>query len=164
MIVRWRRPTLLAALGSAVGLIPFLIVYLPVLGLGSRSYQGVLAFASTPRDIFNTGARNFLWAPLARAVAAGPGLPINNEVSFALTPLTLATLGVCGVYFAYRVVTGHARNATTRLALATTIVAVAAIILPMSVHGHTLWYFVWHLVPGAKRSGRSTGSDSSPGC
>ena len=149
LAAKWWRPSLLAVLGSAVGLIPFLVVYLPVLGLGSRSYNGVLAYASAPQDIFNTGARNFLWAPLARAVSTRPQV-INNEVSFALTPLTLLTLALCAVYLMWRVATGRAGDARTRLGLASAIVAVAAIILPMSVHGHTLWYFVWHLVPGAK--------------
>ena len=133
--------------GLLVGLVPFLVVYLPASRTGGRPLGVALSYASEPRDVLNTGQRNFVWGPLTRALYGHSPRLTNGELGFGLTPIVLVLLIAGLVHFTRRYRTE--RNRATVVGLSTALVAVAAIILPMKFFGVSLWAVIWAVVPGA---------------
>lgn len=148
-LTRFRKEVLFLAAGTGVGGIPFLLVYLPNFG-ASRSFGVVSGYAAQPRDIFNTGARNYLWGPLTRKVFGSSPRITNGELGFGLTPILLIALSAATAYLVWRFVVETGDRSRTGTALATAVTCWSAIVLPMKVFGLSLWYLVWLLIPGAR--------------
>jgi hypothetical protein len=145
----WR--TLLGGvIGAGVGIIPFVLTYLPVVHqFGTRNYdQAIKDYAPAVSQIWSPGHENFLWDylfhypyPAPRSMAVGS--------SYALTPLLSVTMvaGIAVIVFA--VFTHRAgMNRTLRLTLALCCTAIILSILPLTTSAGSLWIIVWHL-PGA---------------
>lgn len=146
---RFRTEALSLVAGGAVGGIPFLLVYLPNFG-SSRSFGVVSGFAAQPRDILNTGARNYFWGPLTRRLFGSSPRISNGELGFGLTPLLLIALSAATTYLVWRFVVDTGNRPAAGTALATAVTCWSAILLPMKVFGLSLWYFLWLVVPGAR--------------
>ncbi len=148
LVLRHRRRAVAFIAGAMIGGIPFLIVYLPDLGHGGRALGIALDYAAQPRDIINTGARNYFWGPLTRRVYGHSTRIVNGEVGFGLTPILLVTLIGATIYLIRRY--AAARPAIGAMPLATAVAAWTAVILPMKFFGVSLWSVIWLVVPGAR--------------
>ena len=149
VLARYRKQALAGVVGAAIGGIPFLLVYLPNFG-SSRSFGVVAGYAAQPRDVLNTGARNFLWGPPTRRIFGSSPRITNGELGFGLTPTLLVGLLAATVYLVQRFVRDTGDRRLLGSALATAVTCWAAILLPMKVFGLSLWYLIWLLVPGAR--------------
>lgn len=158
---RWQE--LAAALGgAAVGGIPVVLTYLPVLeDKGGRTYEEVMLYAPRPADVVNVGSGNYLWGSALRGTF-GPDDPrlVNGERALAITPLLL--LGTAALLVALSVITARRSRAARRdhlrqapldsgyvFACAASFAAVLLVVLPIDVNGWSLWRPVWEHVPGA---------------
>ncbi len=128
---------------SVVSLTPFLVVYIPVLMMtGGHGYQEQLAYALFPWDFLNVGWYSSIWHPLfARLYGAMPYLRHDGEATVGLTPDVALIVGVAAVY---------AFKQRDRLLISLAAAIFIALLLPVAVQGHSLWFFVDHIVPGGK--------------
>jgi hypothetical protein len=144
---RWTAMTAFVV-GSLFGLVPFVMVYLPVLrSVGGRSYDDAMFYAATPRDILNLGESNYLWGSFVRSHVAAARLA-NGEVSVAVTPVLLI-LALASVMTALRMWKLRGSEMLTRLCVAAGVTALLLTILPVRTGAGSLWRIVWTLMPGA---------------
>ena len=125
---------------------PFLSVYLPKLHqTGGQTYAGQLMYSLSPADVLNYGPGSLVWGWLARWVeAADPNLLRFGEYQVGFTPdvLLILMLVIAGILVGK---TQDVPKWMKVLALA----ILLSLALPVSIGGHSLWFFVRALVPGA---------------
>ena len=140
-----------AGMGSVLllGLIPFLMVYVPVLHEGvNRDYDVVLRHLPTLSDL-QSPQGNLLWQPVAEALM--PWLvdardELGKGLSWGLAALFLATLA--------RLVVACRRGGYDRwldlhpFALGLGLSVIVCWLLMIRVGEHSLWYGVYSAVPG----------------
>ena len=148
----WRsawRSIVCAIAGFALGLVPFLLTYLPVVEqLGVRSYSGSVIYGPKVADFFNVGAGNVLWGHWIRYVFSFPSVTSGGP-NFAVTPLLLATVVAGGAAGAWAVITHRATmTPTLRATLALCCTAVVLVVLPINTSSGSAWALIWYL-PGA---------------
>lgn len=129
-----------------VAVIPFVFVYLPKLKeTGGQGYGNQLYFSLHVAEMFNTGRGSLLWGPAFDFIDKRfPGLWRPGEYQFGFTPdiLALSLFIISGLIL---------RKSTFKplwfkaLGYATLI----ALVLPLSFSGHSLWFLVHSLIPGA---------------
>lgn len=148
--VRCSRWLLLAiGLAFAVGLIPFLVVYLPAQSQVTHfSYAVTMLAAPRTPDLFNFGTGNVFWTPAVHQVFPS----INNgwsALTYAVTPLLMA-FAVIGSAAALWTCRKEERNAAVAARWAAVLAATAVVlsILPVNTGFGSLWRVVWH-IPGA---------------
>jgi hypothetical protein len=154
LLVRQQSAAVGAALvGFVVGLVPFALVYLPVLGdRGQRPYWAVAHFGPRPLDLVNTGGGNLLWGWVLHLVVSDDARRLDNiEVAMAVSPFLLLMAGVVWWRMPRRngdgpEVVGLGRR---RLVGAMLLVAAVAIVLPVEWGPFSLWRGVYEVVPGA---------------
>ena len=139
-------------LSVAISLIPFGVIYLPVLhSIGGRKYSESMLFAARPGDMINAGRNNYVWgAGLRRVLSNSPRL-VNSEVSLSLTPtiLILTLIAILMIWIA-RWRTGRlAAQQLVNIASAVGAVIVASVLLPVKFGIGSLWRIPWLLAPGA---------------
>jgi hypothetical protein len=144
----WR--TLVAgAVGFAIGIVPFVTTYLPVVHqMGTRSYGDALHFAPSWRGVLSVGSDDVVWGHLVSNVTS-TAVPAPYWTTFAVTPLLWLTVVVGGVVLGVSVVRRRVPTTPavrTTLALCATLVLVT--VLPVDTSAGSLWVVVWHL-PGA---------------
>ena len=155
-----RRGAALAATaaGFAIGLIPFALVYLPVLDdKGARPYEFVRALSPRPFDLVNLGRDNLLWGAVLRLVAPGDDRRLADiEIAMAVGPLLFAVAGILWWRSRHQecVRASGAEAVPTapsaqRLAGALLLVAVIAVLLPVEWGPFSAWRAVYAVVPGA---------------
>jgi len=137
------------AAGTTVGLVPFLVVYLPVLRQhGGRTYEQVMSYAATPRDVINLGESNYVWGSFVRR-----HLPVehltNTETSLAVTPV-LVFLATGALVIVFRLWRSSELATLTRLCMATGVTALTLALLPIKFGFGSLWRVPWVLMPGAE--------------
>jgi hypothetical protein len=144
----WRSLVALIA-GAAVGLIPFLVTYLPVARQeGTRRYSDAIAYAITWHDADNLGAGNVVWAHLLHYTWATPS-PNTYEFSYAISPILLLSVVGGGVVVAWAAATHRLRlTLLVRLTLALCATTVILAVLPVKSRVGSPWALVWH-IPGA---------------
>jgi putative flippase GtrA len=127
--------------------IPFLLIYIPKLHqTGGRSYQGDALFGSLrPWELLNIGPGSLIWGKSFDILNAEfPGYFRTGEYAVGFTPDILFSIAVLfGVYFVNK------KFKLTTLQFATICAGVIGLLLPISVNGLSLWWFIYHLVPGA---------------
>jgi hypothetical protein len=143
---------IIAASGFALGLIPFLRVYGPVLVQHPvRDFAEYLTYAPFPSDIVNVGRFNVIWG---RAVSALSIVAAdhrgNGEVTLAVTPVLLITY----IFLVFRIWRGRLLAAPEDLGLRAGILGsfVALVVLwaiTVRVGQFSLFWLAWHAVPGA---------------
>ncbi len=143
------RSVLGAVAGLCLGIIPFLITYVPVVrDLGSRKYGDALFYAAKWNDVINVGNGNRLWGGLFHNSWSAPS-PASYEVSYAITPMLMLTVVIGAVAVVWVLLT-RARpfTAALRVTLALCCTTVLFALLPINTEIGSLWIVVWHL-PGA---------------
>lgn len=141
-----RRHVMLAlAIAFAVGIVPFLYLYLPMLRAGyGRDLVEVFGNAPDARDILNVTPANWLWgAPLrALGITGRPNRPVW-EVELGYTPVFLAMFCASLMMLLRR---GSERRHWLLL-LGAGIVALW--LLQLDYFGVRPWTLIWSVVPGA---------------
>lgn len=143
--LRWFLPIMIVIF--IVSLAPFLLVYLPALReTGGQSYSTQLSYSLQAQDILNTGSSSLVWRRIMTLLNA-PGGRIwrDGEYQVGLTPELLATLlaALIGTFVTFR-----RRSSPPMRALACAVVV--GLVLPVSFSGHSPWFLVDALVPGAR--------------
>ena len=151
-----RTPILVtAAMIFLVGMIPFVMTYLPTLRqTGGRSFQENLVYMEHPIDVINTGLGNWMWGRSLANIMLGlshrPMIPNETEVGWP--PFTLAVV-VAGFLLSWRQWRGPGASgpAEKRLLLLTAVLSASFFtcwILSLDFGGWSLWWFVFKFVPG----------------
>ena len=147
----WR--TLLAVAGGfAVGIVPFLVTYLPVAQeSGGRRYADAMRYAGQVTDLWNVGPTNLLWRNVFDGtLGPAPDRLGNIEVDLAVPPLLVLTALALAVA-AFAVYRRRADRATTPppLAAVLALTGIVLALLPVKTDAGSAWALVWNLVPGA---------------
>ncbi len=135
-----------------LALVPFLAIYVPILGRrGGRSFAEVAAYLPEARHVLNVGPGNLVWgsllAPLATSGARGNDFS-GYELQRGWPPGLLALFATTAIWLAIRPAPpGEDRR--TRLVLLLAITTVLAWILSLHLGGWSLWRLVHALIPGA---------------
>jgi hypothetical protein len=156
---------------SAIFFIPFLLTYVPILlQYGGRNYSVVLTMLPSPIDYLNVGGSNWLWGNTLYTVF--PNLdsrPMSWELNKGVPVcLFLFILGISAYYLrktqyyertlasdnVWPLATGRSEVDRERilslLAAGLCGVVLLAWLLMLKIHGKSLWWFVWKLIPGAR--------------
>ena len=136
-------------IGLAVTLIPFFVLYVPVLRqIGGRRYEDVMFYyAPHPAEVLNLGANNYLWGSLARTVLE-PAELINSETSLALTPVLLLLTLAAGIV-AWRLRRRAQAGLLASWCVAGAVTVAALTVLPLHFGVGSLWRLPWEIVPGS---------------
>lgn len=133
--------------GFAVGLIPFLVAYLPTMGLtASQSSDEVRSLSPWASDMFNTGAGNLIWGRILQVNSPHQDRLANIELTGSPTP-TLIALMVIAAFLVWRRRGSAGRVGQLGIAFAATSLLVW--VLPVVTRGWSLWNLVWGLAPGS---------------
>lgn len=131
-----------------VSLIPFFITYLPVV-LSGRSFpfSATLYYSPGGKDLINVGGSNYLWSPLLEFFHFNFGNTIEITSGFTLIFLLIFLILIVA-YFKFRLKkTSNKEKIIFSIALTSLII----ILLIVKFNDRfSLWYFVYHMVPGAK--------------
>jgi hypothetical protein len=141
------------------GLVPFVLIYLPVLrSVGNQPYSAALAYIPEPRSFLLAGDHNYVWQSLTTHIL-GSGDPdygrrLNIGAVATIGWLALSVLALVLVRRRRRAPAGEESRIDERtadLGLALGILAVdVVLVLALQHHGHSPWKIVYHVVPGAK--------------
>lgn len=142
----------IGAVGAAFLLfnIPFLSLYLPkAFETGIHSFTEVSNFTLAPLDIVRVGDRNLLYSPIMGWLdnTLPPGV-IGLPGFASGFPFILLFCFGCGAVWLWR--SRKTLSAEKILLYAVAIAAIVTWILALHVGDATLWWFVYHLFPGAK--------------
>jgi hypothetical protein len=146
-----RRPFVLAAAcGFALGIVPFLVLYVPVVLAGhSRDFAEVASNMPDWRDLANVTPENAVWGGALKwlGIAGRPYRPVW-EVELAFTPVVLAVF-ILGLAVLAARPRGHSAG-TDRVFVMLGAAVVVLWLLQMDYLGIRPWRAVWAVVPGAK--------------
>ena len=133
--------------GFALGIIPSLMIYLPVISeSGGRSFSEVMGLSPRPSDVFNLGPDNLVWGRIT-----WPGTtPLEGiERSLAVSPM-LVVSSIVAVAILWSV---RARGSDSRRLRFLTGLAVTAVVITLvswRFGDWTMWKVIWKVVPGGK--------------
>jgi hypothetical protein len=145
---RWRM-AVAAISGLAVGVIPFLATYLPVLDDSDlRTYDQVAELAPRPLDLVNVGRHNVAWGWLVEPLLDHDARLDTLYRAAAPTPLLLVVTGIATATLAIRLRRGTL-PAVGVVGLATCLVTWFALLLPVQFEFGGAWAWVHRFVPGA---------------
>jgi hypothetical protein len=146
--VGWR--SLFAVLvGFFVGIIPFLLTYLPVEHeQAPRQYADALLYSLSWHDVDNVGTGSLLWGHLVH-LSWSTTVADPYELSYAISPILFLTVVAGGIAIATGSVTRRLRlTPRLRLTLALCCTTVILALLPIETRFGSAWVVVWH-IPGA---------------
>jgi hypothetical protein len=150
MLTSRRYAVLAAACGFAAGIVPFLVLYVPVLLAGhSRDFAEVASNMPDWRDLANVTPENAVWGQVLKwlGVAGRPYRPVW-EVELAFTPAVLAVFGAGLVALAVQL--RRKPESHDRFLILLGLAVVVLWLLQMPYFGLRPWHAVWATVPGAK--------------
>jgi hypothetical protein len=146
-----RRPMAAAAAGGfAIGIVPFLVLYVPVFLAGhSRDFAEVASNMPEWRDLANITPGNAVWGDLLQwlGIVGRPDRPAW-EVELAFTPAVLAVF-IGGLVMMAARLRGRSGD-TDRIFTVLGAAVVIFWLLQMEWFGVRPWHAVWAVVPGAK--------------
>jgi hypothetical protein len=143
-----RRPMVLAAVsGFAIGIVPFLVLYVPVFMAGhSRDFAEVASNMPEWRDLANITPENAVWGGILRwlGIVGRPDRPVW-EVELACTPMVLVlfTSGLA-------ILAARTRDGADRVLIMLGAAVIILWLLQMEYFGMRPWRAVWAAIPGAK--------------
>lgn len=139
---RWR-PILGAVAVTVMGLLPFLILYLPTLReVGGWPYTMALRYVPEVRSYLLMGDGNIVWSRVTGAILRTPVSEVDwgRCVGIGMVS-TVAWLAVSVLAVRFR---------ARRPFLTLTVLSVnLLIVLALQYHDHSLWHVIYKLVPGA---------------
>jgi hypothetical protein len=140
--------------GFVIGLILFVLIYIPVLKVGgSREFNEYLLSAATFTDIANIGS-NFIWSDLFEKIGLVPGARIlgGGEQTYALTPgLQLLVIFSLMIGLRARYWEIDSRDELTRaVVIAAAAVCIALFLFTIKIHDQSFFLILTKLVPGAR--------------
>jgi hypothetical protein len=143
LTLHWR-PALAAAGLTAAGVLPFLVLYLPVVReTGGWPYRVTLLYLPDVHSYLLMADGNFIWSRATQAIlqAAGGDPDWGRRIGIGLVP-TLTWLGLSILVV---------KAPTRRPFLTAAVVAVnLLILLTLQYHGHSLWRAMFEFFPGAR--------------
>ena len=145
-----RTMVLAAACGFAIGIAPFLILYVPVFLAGhSRDFGEVASNMPDWRDLANVTPENAVWGGVLRRVgiAGRPDRPVW-EVELGFTPGVLAVFVAGLASLATRL--RRRCDGTDRFLVMLGAAVIIVWLFQMEYFGMRPWQAVWAAVPGAK--------------
>ncbi len=144
---RWIPMVLGLAAGLAVGAVPALVIYLPVIDeSGGRPFAEVLGFSARPSDVFNLGTDNWLWG---RSLWPGTTPLEGVERSFAVSPI-LVVSAIASLVILWFLRGRLATSGRLRFLSALALTAIAITLVSWRFGDWTLWKILWKVVPGGK--------------
>ena len=156
---RYARPLAGGAAVFIAGLVPFLLIYVPVLrSLGTQPYSADVGYIPEPRSFLLAADHNYVWQSLTTHIlgAGGPdyGRRLNIGAVATVGWLALSVLALLLVWRSRRAAAGEESRIDERTALLVLALGILAVdvvlVLALQYHGHSPWKIVYHLVPGAK--------------
>ena len=136
----------------AIGILPFLLIYLPVLFEGRRrSSRGFIAYQPRFTDIINVGPGNLVWGALLDSVgiAARSNRPVA-EVEMGYSPAVFATWVALTLVTARRLRHDPADTTTVdRVIVVLGGSLIAGWLVQLNFLGLHPWQILYFLVPGA---------------
>jgi hypothetical protein len=142
--------SLLGAIGGFfLGIIPFVVTYVPVVhDLGARTYGDALIYATRWNDVTNVGIGNLLWGRLLRN-SWSTSSPASYELSYAITPILMLTIVFGAVAIVWSLLSRATKfTSSLRVTMALCCTTIIFALLPINTRIGSLWIVVWHL-PGA---------------
>lgn len=148
-----KRHVAVAYLGAfALGMVPFLIIYLPVWQNGNfRTMDDVASYAPRLRDIINVGTDNLIWGEVLRwlGIAGLPNRP-SVEIEMGYTPLVFGICVLMTIAMARLWLRASDRSdRSVSLLLALGIALFAYWLVQINYFGFRPWVVIWASVPGA---------------
>lgn len=135
---------------TLVSLLPFIYAFLPKSGeVGVRSYREASMWSVPIEGILQVGDENFLFGRLYNSILhyISPSYSPYGEYYNTGFSIILFFLFVCG----FVQVVQHARRQNTEVVLPSLVITtVATWMLALNISGHSGWFFVYHMFPGAK--------------
>jgi hypothetical protein len=135
-----------------VGLVPFVIVYLPALRTtGWQTYGQFLLYLPELKSYLLMNEGNPVWGHVTRTLLQ-PGNPdFGRRVGVGVV---VSLVWIAATFLAARTLLRYRRRDDVGLAqlfLALTVLSVDAfVVLTLQYHGHSLWRIVYEIVPGAR--------------
>jgi hypothetical protein len=140
------------AVAFAVGLIPFLKLYLPVLLSGRhRDLAEIISNSPDARDILNVTTGNWMWGEILRwlTITGRPNRPWW-EVELGYTPVVFALLLATTLVLVASIRGGRERSgARDRWLLLLALGVLLSWLVQLDYFGFRPWAVIWALVPGA---------------
>jgi hypothetical protein len=148
---RSRRDGLVFALAFLVCLSPFVATYVPVWReLGGRSFADVVQMIPSPVDLINVGEANRVWGGVMAAVTPRDRGAISGLFTLGSPMFFMACFLCFGLGEMTRLLRAVKKPEFRNRSAAGLAGAVfISWILLVKVKGHSLWWVVFHLVPGA---------------
>jgi hypothetical protein len=153
--LRVRRLGLAASVSFLAAFSIFAVIYVPVLATGAaRGFGEYLVFAPTPIDVVNVGEQNLVWSGLIRWLHLIRDDRLSNgEVAIALTPLMQILVASSAALALFRPGLWPANDTGTisrAFVIAGAITCLLFYLLTVKTHNHSLFHFLYAVVPGAK--------------
>lgn len=142
----------LAVVAFAIGLIPFAIIYGPLIESGATygGFGAAILGAPFPQDIINVGPWNLVWGALLARIAEGQTVFRWGIVVTSITPVvTIATLVGAWYVWRGRLIDRMSEPHTATFAIVVSFVFWMAWLLTWRIGKYSGYWLIWHLVPGA---------------
>jgi hypothetical protein len=127
--------------------IPFLLIYIPKLNqTGGHSYkEDALYYSLGFKDLINIGQGSLIWGSAFEFLNAEfPGHFRLGEFAVGFTPDILFSIATLLTLYIF-----NKNFKLNALQFALICAGIIGLLLPISIHGWSLWWFIYHLVPGA---------------
>lgn len=138
------------AAGLAIGLIPFHVIYGPVVQLfPSRPFSEYIAYAPMPKDLVNVTAWNAIWGWLVERLL-GIARASSVEQALAVTPGTTLIFFMFARAALSDKATDRAESRWTRLfTLCCVVIFAAGWLLTLKIGTFSAFWVLFHVFPGA---------------
>lgn len=143
------RSVLVVLFATALGMAPFVYAFLPKSReVGVRTYESVLSNTIPWQDILQVGTDNLMFGRLYNgllSVISPSYTPVGEYATTGFAPI-LFILFVAGCVL----LLGRKRNRDLVVLPSLALATLVSWALALRIGGHSGWYFVYHLFPGAK--------------
>lgn len=147
-----RRVLWLPILLCAVMLAPFLIVYLPALRLGERSWKNTIEYLPRLSSYFWLGPEHFLWGSLRFNSSDGIAYAIENHLGFGVAVTSVVFVGwAWAIRHFVRAIRGRNQALAPGSDVLSAMLVSSLIVTAITVRWGSFspWKAVYELVPGA---------------
>lgn len=144
---RWIGAVAAFVSGFAIGIIPSLTIYLPVISeSGGRTFGEVLALSPRPSDIFNLGRDNALWGRIT-----WPGTtPLEGVARSLAAPPLLVISSIAGLVILWCVRSRVSDNRRLRFLTGLAVTAAAITLVSWRFGDWSMLKVIWKVIPGGK--------------